>query len=105
MNWNIERLEERIRERAQGSSGKSYTKQLLDEGTRKCAKKLGEEAVETAMAAVSEDDERLVSESADLVFHLLVLLRSRNIPFSLVGEELQRREEKSGIEEKASRQS
>src|SRR5664279_4976707 len=72
-------LEKRVHERAKASAAESYTRALLDEGVAHCAKKLGEEAVETAMAAVQEDKGRLVAEAADLIYHLLVLLEARGV--------------------------
>ena len=77
----LERLvAQRDRERPEGS----YTSQLLKEGTRRIAQKVGEEGVETALAATTGDDEELRNETADLIYHLLVLLRSRGIPLENV---------------------
>jgi phosphoribosyl-ATP pyrophosphohydrolase/phosphoribosyl-AMP cyclohydrolase len=101
--WSLSTLESRLRARAKASPSESYTRQLLDKGVAKCAKKFGEEALEAAMAAVAESDERLVAECADVVYHMLVVLISRRLSFELVEKELRRREDKSGIEEKASR--
>jgi phosphoribosyl-ATP pyrophosphohydrolase len=81
----------------------SYTRSLLDKGIAKCAQKLGEEAVETALAAVAGDDKAVVGEAADLLYHLLVVLKARDIPLGEVYAELARRTAQSGIEEKASR--
>lgn len=103
MAFNLEKLAEIIAERARSGAGKSYTKELLDAGVEKCAKKLGEEAVETALAALSGKPEALVAESADLLYHLLVLLQARGVPLSDVLAELERRTARSGLEEKASR--
>ena len=72
-------------------------------GRLKLAEKLGEEAVETVIAAVAQDDEALVGEAADLVFHLLILLGERGISLNRVRAELERREGRSGIDEKAGR--
>ncbi len=69
----------------------------------RCAKKLGEEAVETVIAAVGESDEALKAEAADLIYHLLVLLESRNIELSDVLAVLERRQGVSGLKEKADR--
>ena len=63
-------LEKRVHERAKASAAESYTRALLDKGVAHCAKKLGEEAFETAMAAVQEDRGRLIAEAADLLYHL-----------------------------------
>jgi len=77
----LERLiEQRDRERPEGS----YTSRLLNEGTRRIAQKVGEEGVETALAATTGDDEELGNETADLLYHLLVLLRARELPFEQV---------------------
>jgi phosphoribosyl-ATP pyrophosphohydrolase len=73
----LETLAATIRERRTASADKSYTRQLLDAGTPKCAKKLGEEATEVVIAALGEDDAALHGEAADLLYHLLVLLESR----------------------------
>jgi phosphoribosyl-ATP pyrophosphohydrolase/phosphoribosyl-AMP cyclohydrolase len=70
----------------------SYTVKLLDRGVAKIAQKVGEEAVETVVAATAEDDNRLAAESADLLYHLLVLLQSRGVPLERVWDELERRE-------------
>ncbi len=96
-------LVETIRARRGASGDRSYTRQLLDHGVEKCAKKFGEEAVEVVIAAMSQNDERLCSESADVIYHLLVLLESRNIAFADVLAELERRKIQSGLDEKAGR--
>jgi phosphoribosyl-ATP pyrophosphohydrolase/phosphoribosyl-AMP cyclohydrolase len=85
--WLWLRVAERAKERPEGS----YVVRLLDEGVAKCAQKLGEEAVEAAVAAVGEDDERLVSELADLWFHSYVLLAARGLDPAAVDRELRRR--------------
>ena len=103
MAFTLEQLAEIIAERARSGAGKSYTKELLDAGVEKCAKKLGEEAVETTLAAVAGKPEALVAESADLLYHLLVLLQVRGVALSDVLAELERRTARSGLEEKASR--
>lgn len=102
--WDLRVLESRLKERAEASPKDSYTRKLLNKGPVGCAKKLLEEAKETAAAALEETRPRLVAESADLIYHLLVLLRSRGVDFSEVEQELQRREGQSGLQEKASRQ-
>jgi len=91
--------------RATAGGEASYTRKLLDKGAEHCAKKLGEEAVETVIAAVENDHTHLVNESADLLFHLLVLLKSRNVTFEEVETALGARTKMSGLEEKASRKS
>ncbi len=100
---SLDRLEARLRERATAPAGESYTRKLLDKGTRGCAKKFGEEAAELLIASVCEDDQRVVSEAADVMSHLLVLLMSRGLDFAAVEQELRRREGRSGLEEKAAR--
>lgn len=96
-------LAETIHQRWQASAGKSYTRQLLEAGPERCAKKLGEEAVETVIAALTQDDEALANESADLLYHLLVLLEARGIALAEVLSVLNQRMGTSGLEEKASR--
>jgi phosphoribosyl-AMP cyclohydrolase / phosphoribosyl-ATP pyrophosphohydrolase len=80
-----------ISERAATRPEGSYTTKLLNEGTPACAQKVGEEAVEVVRAALVESDERLVEESADLVYHLYVLLASRGVDVAAVDDELARR--------------
>lgn len=96
-------LAARIKERAAASAETSYTRKLLDQGVAHCAKKLGEEAVETALAAVGEDRERLIAETADLLYHLLVVLEVRGVALTEVEAALAGRAAQSGLEEKASR--
>ena len=96
-------LATRVHERAQAGAAESYTRSLIERGVPYCAKTLGEEAVETVIAAVQEDDGRLVSESADLIYHLLVVLEARGIKFAEVEAELEKRTAQSGHAEKASR--
>lgn len=84
-------LERIVAERAKADPGESYTAQLLADGPAKAAQKVGEEGVEVALAAVSRDRHGLAEEAADLLFHLLVTLRSRDLPFAEVVEVLQRR--------------
>ncbi len=99
----LKSLEQTIRARRSASGDSSYTRQLLDGGPEKCAKKLGEEAAETVIAGVSQDDAALTGEAADLLYHLLVLLEVREVPFDDVLAELESRMGQSGLEEKASR--
>ena len=99
----LARLTAIIAARRTATAEKSYTKSLLDKGTAACAKKLGEEAVETVIAALGEDDARLCSEAADLIYHLLVLLELRNVAWEQVLNELDGRTSQSGHAEKASR--
>ena len=81
----------------------SYTAKLLSQGMEKCAKKLGEEAVEAALAAVLGDRAHLTSEAADVLYHLLVVLEAAQIPLSDVMAELEQRKGVGGIAEKAAR--
>src|SRR5437667_3654206 len=101
--FTLHDLEKRVKKRAKASADISYTRKLLDRGVAHCAKKLGEEALETAMAAVGEDRERLVAEAADLLYHLLVLLEARGIALAEVEAALPERTAQSGLQEKASR--
>jgi phosphoribosyl-ATP pyrophosphohydrolase/phosphoribosyl-AMP cyclohydrolase len=89
-------LENIIANRIADQPESSYTAKLFAKGTGRIAQKVGEEGVETALAAVSRDDEGLVSECADLVFHLLVLLKSRELNLELVVEELKARHAAKG---------
>jgi phosphoribosyl-ATP pyrophosphohydrolase len=101
--FTIHDLVATIDARAATGGDTSYTRKLLDKGPVHCARKLGEEAVETVIAAVEGDREHLVSEAADLVFHLLVLLKSRGISLADVEAALAQRTHRSGLEEKAAR--
>ena len=101
--FTIADLERRITERASAPAAQSYTRQLLDKGVAQCAKKFGEEAVEAVLAAVGEDRERVIAESADVLYHLLVMLHARNVTLAEVEALLETRTKKSGLEEKASR--
>jgi phosphoribosyl-ATP pyrophosphohydrolase len=101
--FTLNDLAARVKERASASADTSYTRKLLDKGVGHCAKKFGEEAVETVLAAVSEDRDRLVSETADLLYHLMVLLEARGVALADVEAALAARLDKSGLEEKASR--
>ena len=96
-------LEKRVHERAKTSAAESYTRALLDKGIAHCAKKLGEEAIETGLAAVQEDKGRLIAEAADLLYHLLVVLEARGVKLSEVEAALEKRMAQTGHEEKASR--
>ena len=96
-------LEQRVSDRAKASSEQSYTRQLLDKGVAQCAKKFGEEAVEAVLAVVSEDRERVIAESADVLYHLFVMLQARGVKLAEIEALLETRTKKSGLEEKASR--
>ena len=99
----LDTLEAVIRERRTGDPATSYVAKLTAKGRAKIAQKLGEEAVEAAIAAVQDDREGLTGEAADLIFHLLVLLADSGLSLDDVRTELARREGISGIDEKASR--
>ena len=101
----LQRLAALIHSRRGESASKSYTRELLDAGPERCARKLGEEATETVIAALGTDKTALTREAADLVYHLLVLLESRQVPWSDVLEELEQRMGTSGLAEKAARKS
>ncbi|MET3598204.1 phosphoribosyl-ATP diphosphatase [Martelella mangrovi] len=96
-------LEAIVASRATASPEESWTAKLVSKGQRKAAKKLGEEAVETVIAAIAEDRENLTGETADLLYHLLVVLKIADIPLSDVMDELARRTGQSGLAEKAGR--
>ena len=97
------RLAALIRSRRSDTSGNSYTSQLLTAGTERCAKKFGEEAVEAVIAAMGTDTAALKAEAADVLYHLLVLLESREVAFDDVLKVLDGRMGTSGLEEKAAR--
>ncbi len=101
----LERLEAVIAARDGGDPAQSHTAGLLAKGVGKCAEKFGEEAVETIVAAVQGDRAALAAEAADAVFHLLVVLRAAGVDWADVVRELERREGRSGVAEKASRPS
>ena len=102
-SFTLRDLEKRVQERAATSADVSYTRKLIDKGIPHCAKKLGEEAVETVLAAVAEDRDRLISETADLLYHLMVVLHARGVTLTDVEAALAQRTGQSGLEEKASR--
>ena len=89
--------------KASGDAESSHTARLLAKGPSKCAEKFGEEAVEAVIAAAERDRAGLVAESADVLFHMLVMLRAQDITLDEVLAELERREGVSGVEEKARR--
>jgi phosphoribosyl-ATP pyrophosphohydrolase len=103
MSFTIHDLEARVHQRAMEAPENSYTRKLIDKGVAHCAKKLGEEAVETALAAVGEDREHLIAETADLLYHLLVVLEARGVTLAEVEATLAARTAQSGLAEKASR--
>ncbi|NIJ19862.1 phosphoribosyl-ATP pyrophosphohydrolase [Sphingomonas naasensis] len=99
----LDALEAVIRERRTGDPASSYVAKLTAKGRAKIAQKLGEEATETVIAAIQDDRAGIVSEAADLLFHLAVLLADAGLGLDDVRAELARREGVSGIDEKASR--
>lgn len=99
----LARLEQTIAERRMASPETSYVASLTARGLPVIARKLGEEATEAIVAALTADDAELTGEAADVLFHLLVLLADRGIPLSAVLAELERREGTSGLAEKAAR--
>jgi phosphoribosyl-ATP pyrophosphohydrolase len=101
----LARLEATIAARRTGDPASSYVAKLNARGLPKIAQKLGEEAVESVIAALSGSHDELVGEAADLLFHLMVLLGAKDVPLADVLAELDRREGTSGIAEKASRKS
>lgn len=96
-------LEDVIDDRIANGDATSYTRKLASRGVPKAAQKVGEEAVEAVIAAVAGDREALRNETADLLYHLLVVLRMSGVPLRDVLAELARRTGRSGIEEKAAR--
>jgi phosphoribosyl-ATP pyrophosphohydrolase len=104
-NDTLDKLIETVRARRAASTGSSYTRQLLDGGPQRCAKKFGEEAVELVIAAIAQDDAAVKAETADVIYHLFVLLEARGIALADVLAILEGRMGTSGLEEKASRTS
>jgi phosphoribosyl-ATP pyrophosphohydrolase len=104
MPLTLDDLEARIAARAAASPEDSYTAQLIARGIAKCAQKLGEEATEAVIAAVTGERGELVKESADLLYHLLVVWRAAGVELGEVMDELDARTARSGLAEKASRQ-
>jgi len=102
-SFTIYDLEKRVQERAKASADVSYTRKLIDRGVVHCAKKLGEEAVEAAIAAVAEDRDRMTAEAADLLYHLIVVLYARGVSLAEVEAELAARTRQTGLDEKAAR--
>jgi phosphoribosyl-ATP pyrophosphohydrolase len=103
MAFTLDELARTIDERAGSSAEASYTRSLLDKGPAHCARKFGEEAIELAIAAAALDESAVRAEAADVLYHLLVVLRARGVALSSVMNELDSRSGRSGLEEKASR--
>jgi phosphoribosyl-ATP pyrophosphohydrolase len=99
----LEELEQRVALRASASPDESYTAKLIARGMNKAAQKLGEEATETVIAAVTGDRTELVKEAADLLYHLMVVLKAADVPLAEVMAELDARTAQSGLAEKAAR--
>ena len=103
--FSLSDLERIVAERSKATPDQSWTAKLVAAGQPKAAKKLGEEAIEAVMAAVTDDRDNLTYEAADVLYHLLVVLRIAEIPLENVMAELERRTAQSGLKEKANRQS
>jgi phosphoribosyl-ATP pyrophosphohydrolase len=103
--FTLDDLAALISMRGKSSAATSYTKSLLDAGPARAARKLGEEAIELVIAVVEGDRQAVICESADVLYHLLVVLRQSEVALGEVLDELERRTARSGHEEKASRQS
>jgi phosphoribosyl-ATP pyrophosphohydrolase len=99
----FEELEQIVATRAAASTDESWTAKLLAKGPEKCAEKFGEESIEAIIEAIKGDRDRLTSEAADVLFHLLVMLKSRDVALADVMAELARRQGQSGLQEKANR--
>jgi phosphoribosyl-ATP pyrophosphohydrolase len=101
--FTLEDLARIVAQRAAASPDESYTAKLIAGGPARAAKKLGEEAVEAAIAAVQQDTAALTAEAADVLYHLLVVLQGAKVPVQDVMAELERRTAQSGLAEKAAR--
>ena len=101
--FSLDDLAEIIDRRAGASADASYTKSLLEKGVAHCARKFGEEAIELTVAGAAGDEGAVRAEAADVLYHLLVLLRARGVLLHSVLDELESRTRRSGHEEKAAR--
>jgi phosphoribosyl-ATP pyrophosphohydrolase len=101
--FTLDELARTIDERAGASASISYTRSLLDKGVAHCARKFGEEAVELVVAAAALEESAVRAEAADVLYHLLVVLRARGVALPSVMDELGKRSAQSGHQEKASR--
>ena len=101
--FSLADLERIVAERASSGDAASWTSKLVSAGIEKAAKKLGEEAVETVIASIGDDKPALVAETADLLYHLLVVLHMRGVAVDDVMAELQNRTQRTGLQEKAAR--
>jgi phosphoribosyl-ATP pyrophosphohydrolase len=104
-DFSLSDLEAIVAERAKASPDESWTAKLFAAGQHKAAKKLGEEAIEAVIAAIADDRENLTYEAADVLYHLLVVLKIAGIPLQDVMSELEKRTGQSGLVEKAGRKS
>ena len=105
MNKTLERLDATIKKRITEGPNSSHTAKLFNKGPEKCAEKFGEEAIELIVASVKKKKKDIIGEAADALYHMCVLLRSKNISIQEVLSELVSREGVSGIEEKRKRNS
>ena len=101
--FSLEKLAEIVSQRSQSNDDKSYTRLLISKGIEHCSKKFGEESVELIMATIQGDKAQMVRESADVLYHLLVMLEASDVDIDEVMAELESRTRQSGLEEKASR--
>lgn len=101
--FSLSDLETIVEERASSRDGSSYTAMLITTGVEKCAQKMGEEATEAVIAAVTGNRAEMIKESADVLYHLLVVLKKMDIPLEEIMAELETRTAQSGLEEKAKR--
>src|ERR1700674_2508534 len=101
--FTLDDLAEIIARRSGATVEASYTRSLLDKGAAHCARKFGEEAIEFTIAAAALDESAVRAEAADVLYHLLVVLRVRGVALSSVMDELGKRSKQSGHQEKASR--
>ncbi len=104
-DFSLADLERIVARRAGAPVDESWTAKLVSSGRERAVKKFGEEAIETTIAAMLEDNESLTAETADLLYHLLVVLHIAGIPLADVMAELERRTAQSGLQEKAGRTS
>jgi phosphoribosyl-ATP pyrophosphohydrolase len=101
--FSLTDLEQIVRARAAVPPDESYTAKLLQDGITRSAKKFGEEAVELVIASLGDDRSEIIKESADVLYHMLVVLHGSKVPLSEVMKELHRRTSQTGLAEKASR--
>jgi phosphoribosyl-ATP pyrophosphohydrolase len=102
-NFTLAELEQIVAKRAAVTDGSSYTASLIAKGQHKAAQKLGEDAVETVIAAMMQDEKAVISESADLLYHLMVVWKIAGVSLESVMEELDNRTSQTGLQEKAAR--